>query len=171
MSEPVLKTDNAKDSARAILRLLAELGYEPLPQCAATPSGDPLTAEQIRMQLKSARLIFAGGRGLHTRETFRMLQDLATRFGAEVAVTRPLVLEGFAEEARMVGITGVPVRPDVLFAAGVSGAIQFMGGARESRCIIAVNSNRNSQIFRYAQHAFCTDAESVLREMLALTER
>ena len=170
MSELVLKTDNAKEYAQMILRLLAYRGYEPLSKNTAIPSGDVLTEEQIRRQLKSARLIFAGGRGLHTKETFRMLQDLAARFGAEVAVTRPLVLEGFAEEARMVGITGVPVKPDVLFAAGISGAIQFMGGAKESRCIIAVNSNRNSQIFRYAQHAFCADAESVLREMLALTD-
>ena len=170
MSEQLIYADSAREYAKIILRLLAEQGYEPLSEDAPAPSAEPLTAEQIRERLKDARLVFAGGRGLHTRETFQMLQELAARFGAEIAVTRPLVLDGLAEEARMIGITGVSIRPDVLLAAGVSGAVQFMGGARDSRCIIAVNNNLNSQIFRFAKHAFCTDAEGVLREMLALTD-
>ena len=167
MSEPLL---SAKEYAGIVLQLLADHGYKPLSERERVPSDEMLTADQIRWQLKSARLVFAGGRGLHTRETFQMLQKLAARFGAEIAVTRPLVLDGLADEARMIGITGVSIQPDVLLAAGISGSIQFMNGAKNSRHIIAINSNRNSQIFRYAEHAFCTDAEQVLREMILLTE-
>ena len=163
-----LKADSPEELAALLIEAVAECGFRPLAEGLCREADAGADAEEIRRSLEEAPLIFAGGRGLHTRENLEKLQRLAALYGAEYAVSRPLVLEGFAPQARMIGITGAFVKPRLLFAAGIS--IQFMGGAAESRNVIALNSNYNSQIFRYADKAALCDAGPVLDAMLKQIE-
>ena len=165
-----LDAGSPEETARTLIGILEENGFLPAAGGACAEDTADLQREEIRTRLEQAPLIFAGGRGLHTPENLRKLRRIASIYGAEYAVSRPFALEGFAPEERIIGITGAIVRPKLLFAAGISGSIQFMGGAKNSCHVIAVNNNNNAQIFRYAREAVLDDAQTLLDNMLKILE-
>lgn len=83
--------------------------------------------------------------------------------GAELACSRPIAEgEHWMERERYIGVSGVMVKADVYLAAGISGQIQHMVGARDSRVIIAVNKDKNAPIFRFADYGIVGDLYKVL---------
>lgn len=121
--------------------------------------------------IKDAELIFAGGRGLMNEQSFLDLRKLAESFGAAIGASRPVVDCGWANVSEQVGQTGSFVRPKMYIAFGISGAIQHLAGIKNSECIIAVNSNKNSPIFQYSDYAIYADANSIIRNMLQLIQK
>ncbi len=165
-----LNADSPEETARALIGILEGSGFRPIAESPAREDTADLHPGSIRSRLECAPLVFAGGRGLHTMENLQKLTRLAALYGAEYAVSRPLALEGFAPEERMIGVSGAAVRPNLLFAAGISGSIQFMGGVKNSNHVIVVNNNHNAQIFRYAKEAVLADAGTLLDAMLEILE-
>ncbi len=116
-------------------------------------------------KLSAAKVIVAGGRGLKNKENFQKLFELAKLLNAEVGATRPVCYEGWAEEERMIGVSGVTVRPKVYIGFGISGALQHTVGMENSEFIIAVNTDKEAPLVKIANVAFITDA-SILLDIL-----
>lgn len=127
-------------------------------------SFEELTAGSVA--LDGARVVFAGGRGLGSRENFEKLERCAQRYGAAVAGTRLAVDLGWCHNARQVGQTGLSVSPDIYVAFGVSGAIQHLAGIRQAKCIVAINTDKKAPIFEHADIGVVADAVDVLEHML-----
>ena len=117
--------------------------------------------------LEQADLIVAGGRGMKTKENFRLLGLLAEKLGGQLACTRPCVDLGWAPPTRQIGQTGVSVRPVVYLAFGISGAIQHVTGLTKARHIFAVNTDPAAYIFNICSGGAVADAAGVARQMLA----
>jgi electron transfer flavoprotein alpha subunit len=123
------------------------------------------------VNLEEATIILAGGRGLGNPEKFRLLEDLASLLGGEVAASRAAVEAGWAAPERQVGQTGKTVRPKLYIACGISGAIQHRAGMQGAELIVAINKDENAPIFSVANYGIVADLNEVLpilREELAL---
>ncbi|MGA9407542.1 MAG: electron transfer flavoprotein subunit alpha/FixB family protein [Bacteroidota bacterium] len=122
--------------------------------------------EERKVNLKTASIIVAGGYGLGTKESFRLIHELAHTIGGEVAGSRAAVDAGFIPHERQVGQTGVTVRPKLYFAIGISGAIQHRAGMQEAKKIIAINTDPDAPIFEVSHYSIVGDARDVIPKFI-----
>ena len=119
-----------------------------------------------KVNLKSARIIVAGGMGVGSRENFEIVHELAKIFGGEVGATRAAIDAGFIGREHQIGQTGVTVRPSLYIALGISGAIQHRAGMQDSGRIVAVNTDPNAPIFSIAHYGIAGDLHEVIPKMI-----
>lgn len=115
-----------------------------------------------KVDIMDAKILVSGGRGVGSKENFKLLEDLAEALGGVVASSRPCVESGWTEKDQQVGQTGKTVRPSVYFAIGISGAIQHLAGMEESDIIIAINKDETAPIFDAADYGIVGDLNKIL---------
>ena len=95
---------------------------------------------------------------------------MAEALNAQLACTRPLVENGWLDAKHQIGLSGRTVKPKLLVALGVSGAVQFTAGMRGADCIIAVNSDEGAPIFDAAHYGLVGDLYEVVPALLKMTK-
>ena len=132
-----------------------------------TKPGDPYRGSAQTVDLGSAPMIVAVGRGIKEESNLSLVQDLASTLGAEIAASRPICDNGWLPIERQVGSSGQTVAPKLYLAVGISGAIQHLVGMKGSQCIVAINIDPEAPIFEVADYGIVGDLFEVVP---ALTE-
>ena len=121
------------------------------------PAGD--------VDIASADIILAIGRGVGEREAIGQFERLAEKLGATLASSRPLVDAGWMQSERQVGQSGKTVKPKLYLAFGISGAVQHLMGMKASGTIVAVNVDPEASIFSVAHFGAVADMFDVAGEL------
>jgi electron transfer flavoprotein alpha subunit len=116
--------------------------------------------------ISDAEVIVAVGRALKSEKDMAMIKELAELLNGELAVTRPLIEAGWADAKRQVGLSGRTVRPKLIIACGISGAVQFTAGMNNSDYIFAINMDEKAPIFKVAHYGIVGDIYEIIPQLI-----
>lgn len=116
--------------------------------------------------ISDAEVIIAIGRGIQKEEDLKIIGELADLLGGQVACTRPLIENGWFDARKQVGLSGRTVKPKLIFAIGIHGAVQFTAGMENSETIVAINKDEKAPIFNSAHIGVVGDLYSVVPELI-----
>ena len=119
-----------------------------------------------KVLLTDAEIVVSGGRGMKSPDNWSPIEKLAQILGAATACSRPVSDEGWRPHSEHVGQTGKIIAPQIYFALGISGAIQHVGGVSNSKCIVAINSDKDAPIFEVADYGIVGDVHKILPELI-----
>ena len=120
--------------------------------------------------ISEAQIIVAVGRAFKKQKDLELIQPLVERLGAEIACTRPMIENGWFDPRRQIGLSGRTVKPKLIINLGISGAIQFIEGMKESELIISINSDPDNKLFQISHYAIIGDVYEVLPELNQLLD-
>lgn len=124
--------------------------------------------EQVEgVKLEDAEVVVSGGHGMGNAQNFGMLRDLANVLGAAVGASRPVCDEGWAPAALQVGQSGKVVSPKIYIAVAISGAMQHLSGCLASKYIVAINTDKDANIFNVAHFGVVADYKEVIPALTA----
>ena len=119
------------------------------------------------VKLEDAEVVVSGGRGVGSAQNFEMIRELANVLGGAIGATRPACDEGWAPMTLQIGQTGKVVSPKLYIAVALSGAIQHIGGCLGSKYIVAINQDKEANIFNVAHFGIVADYKEVLPALTA----
>ena len=118
--------------------------------------------QKTKVNLEDATIIVSGGRGVGSKEGFKIIKDLADALGAEIGGSRVTVELNWVDPDRQVGQTGKTVSPKLYIACGISGAIQHLVGMQNSEIIVAINRDKDAPIFSIAHYCIVGDLHKIV---------
>ena len=160
--EPVEHADSAPNIKRLDLSGIAFTAPQPTLIETVSEEGDGIPLEQ-------ADIVVSGGRGLGGPEPFDQLRELCGVLGAALGASRAACDAGWIDHSHQVGLTGKSISPTTYITVGISGASQHMAGCSSARNIVAIDKDREANIFSHARYGVVGDWAKVLPAFTAAT--
>ena len=118
--------------------------------------------------LLNADFVITAGRGVGNKENVKLIETLCEKADACFAATRPLIYDSYARKETLVGASGKTIAPKTCLVLGASGSAAFMAGIEKSKTIIAINSDPDAAIFRYADIGIIDDCVECTKHLIEL---
>ncbi len=116
--------------------------------------------------ISEAEVIVVAGRGIKSEKDMAMINQLAEILNGQVGATRPLIESGWVDAKNQIGLSGRTVRPKLIIACGVSGAVQFTAGMNNSEYIVAINKDPKAPIFQVAHYGIVGDIYEIVPKVI-----
>lgn len=121
-------------------------------------------------ELRRAVAIVAVGQGVDPAG-YPLIDELRSALGgAALGATRKVTDQGWIPRSRQIGVTGHFVAPQLLVSVGASGRFNHTVGIRNARTILAVNIDRDADIFGQADIGIVGDWQRIITELVAELE-
>ena len=128
---------------------------------------DRIKEEVEGVKLEDAEVVVSGGRGIGSAQNFEMVRELARVLGGAAGATRPACDENWAPVTLQVGQSGKVVSPKLYIAVALSGAMSHIAGCLGSKVIVAINKDKEANIFSVAHFGIVADYKEVLPALTA----
>ncbi len=125
-----------------------------------------VTKKKVEENISDADVIIAVGRALKSEKDMAMIEELAELLHAQIAGTRPLVEAGLIPARKQIGLSGRTVKPKLIIALGISGAVQFTAGMDHSERIFVINNDENASIFQVAHYGIVGDIYEIVPQLI-----
>jgi len=169
---PLVLTVPVRALSQVLMATVRPSSPEYLFHCpAAPPAGETarvtgrIPADPQTVDLSDAEVIFSAGKGCDPT-SFGQLKELCALLNVSCGVTRPVYDLGWTGFERMVGQTGRSVAPRLYLALGISGSMHHVGGIKDSRRIVAVNSDPKAPIFPNCNEGYVADLKELLPRLI-----
>jgi len=149
---------------------IEELKYDLDPALADTEIKD-VEKQSGKLLLADAGIVVSGGRGMKSPDNWAPLVELADILDGATACSRPVSDEGWRPHEEHTGQTGKIIAPDLYIAVGISGATQHIAGVSSSKCIVAINNDKDAPVFESAKYGIVGDAMKVLPELTSALKK
>jgi len=125
------------------------------------------------INIESAEIILCAGYGLNSanREYFKKLEKIAQITKTQIGCTRKVVDFGIMDSKYQIGLTGSNTKAQLYIGFGVAGAIQHMCSVKNSKKIVAINTDADAEIFNYCDYKIVGDAKKIIDEILTQIEQ
>ena len=123
---------------------------------------ETVSEEGEGIPLEQADVVVSGGRGLGGPEPFGQLRELCGLLNAALGASRAACDAGWIDHSHQVGLTGKSISPTMYITVGISGASQHMAGCSSARNIVAIDKDREANIFSHARYGVVGDWAKVL---------
>lgn len=118
----------------------------------------------VRTTQTAGNIIVAAGFGV--RDSLEGVKAFANNLGAALAASRKAVDNDILPYKYQVGLTGKTVSPAVYIAIGISGAVHHIVGMDKAGTVIAVNPDKNANVFDYADYGIVDKFENIVGGIL-----
>src|SRR5512139_2012887 len=119
------------------------------------------------VKLEDADIVVSGGRGIGSAKNWDMVKELARVLGGAVGATRPACDAGWAAVTLQVGQSGKVVSPKLYVGVALSGAMSHIAGCLGSKVIVAINKDKEANIFNVAHFGIVGDYKEILPALSA----
>lgn len=124
----------------------------------ATKCNGTRASSHTNMALSAADVVVSAGRGVGAPENLANIRALAALFPkSAIGSSRAVCDLGWLDYTHQIGSTGNKVSPRLYIACGISGAVQHIAGMKDSRLVIAINTDRHASIFGIARYCIVED--------------
>lgn len=123
------------------------------------------------VSLASAQVVVSGGRGVGSAEGFAPLEELAGLLGGAVGCSRVATNNGWRSHNDQVGQTGTRIAPQLYIACGISGATQHWVGCKDSKNILAINTDPEAPLVTRSNYAVIGSVQDVLPAVIDEVKR
>ncbi|MFX0097846.1 MAG: electron transfer flavoprotein subunit alpha/FixB family protein [Candidatus Hodarchaeota archaeon] len=119
------------------------------------------------VKIEDANIVVSAGRGFKKKEDLELVRELAKLLEGEVGSSRPLAADlKWLSEDHWVGLSGHKVKPDLYIAIGISGQIQHLAGMRDSKIIVAINSDEEAPILSVADYGLVANLYQAVPKLI-----
>ena len=147
----IFNSGNAKENVDQLVQALKEDGFD------FTVGIDPWTP------IIEADRVVSAGKGIGDKKNMKLIEDLAKQAGAAIGSSRPVAETlKYVPLDRYVGMSGQKFDGNLYIACGISGAGQHLKGIRTATTIVAINKNKDANIFKNADYGIVGDVMEVL---------